>query len=226
VTALPKNAIAIGPEMLGIGLSLANIAMADTQQEVEAALTDLWSFGQEVRRSFEEAGDSADTRTNEAVQPETTWSPRAIREAMEVISRVEEGMLDLYPKAIGLLQKQKFRQRVDEADRGFTSHDLERLFDDLYKTCRPALREARLALILEAGRRAKSVGVEILPDDTEAFKQEFRNAAFAETMSWQETAHLAASPANAKRISDAIASKATDRTEDLARHLVEERSET
>jgi hypothetical protein len=145
---------------------------------------------------------------------------------MEVISRVEEGLLDLYPKAIGLLRKQKFRQLVDDTAPAFTSHDLEQLFDDLFQTYRPALREARLALILEAGRRAKSVSVDILPENIEAFKQEFRNAAFAETMSWQETAHLAASPANAKRVSDSIASLSTDRTEDLARLLAEERSET
>jgi hypothetical protein len=104
----------------------------------------------------------------------------------------------------------KFKALSLDLDLPFRLEELPVLLGETYDEICSRARKTRLSLILEVDRRAKSVGFEVAPDDVEAFKDEFMKLKFADTMGWQETAHLAASPLNAKRILDAIASMSVE----------------
>lgn len=205
VTAWPKDAIVIGPELMGIGLSLASFAVADTKQDTKRALEALWDSGQRARELFESWNEPVPGDLSGSSQSGKEWQAQQIQTALEVLAQIEELMLDSYPKLIALLESVKFKSIVQKCDLPFSHDDLRQLFADLLEKYTPKLREARLDLILEAGRRARSVGVDIL-GNVEAFRDQFRHADFSETIGWQETAHLAANPANAKHVSSVLKS--------------------
>ena len=170
MTAWPQHVIAIGPEMMSMGLSLASMATAETAPEIRDSLIGLRSSAQELSDIFGLADYAAVGSNKEYLSVVTGLNPRDIRDALEHLGNIEKCMIESRPRVLRLLYRQKFKEFFDGADLPFSQTDLAALLGDLFQKHLPALREARLSLILEVDRRARAEGFEVVPDDIDGFQ--------------------------------------------------------
>jgi len=205
VTALPRLPIDFDTRWRAIGVSLGDLGAEEGDASLRETLLQQWHLMNDLRAAQMEAAEASGTASRDA-------SAVDLRDALARLALLEQAIVETAPSIRRSLGTSQFNRIFDDARVPFSANDMLRLLD----TLAAELREARLALILAVAERAKAIGLDLLPDDLDAFGAEFRAAPFADTLGWQETAHLAASPANARHLMAAIAAAATDRTDDLA----------
>jgi hypothetical protein len=217
MTVWPGSPSIVGPELMSLGFSQANKAMADSEPEMSGTLANQSAARGRLRIVFDGLVEALTGAGSQPAWLTADLSARDLRGFLDALAQLEHAMLNFEPCAITPSERKTFQDLVAKDGLSAEMPSMEEFLTWLYETSQPYIRERRLDLIERVGRRAKSAQIDLLPDDVAAFRAAFMSAPFADTLAWQEMAHLAASPANARRLADTIAASARDRSEEIIR---------
>lgn len=209
VTVLPAG-ISLRPVLAELGISVANIVLAEDDEGLKSAFGALGTALHEAEISFEKTAENLEKI--EACLP--GLSGQEVQEVLEVLGEFERyqvGLINSYDDALG---SSKFQHVLSHAPEDFSIDDFFFLFDQWRHTYIPLARRVRLSAIMLVFRRAQERGVESAQLDA-GFVEWFLAATREETESWQETAHLLAVPESADRLLRSIRMSSQDRTDQM-----------
>jgi hypothetical protein len=170
--------------MMGFGMSVAGVALADGQTEVREAIDRVRTSIERLRTTF----DDSRPRLNAYNGTLTSETPAQLREFLSSTAGFEEGLADL-ADTIGHGMTPAFQARVNLVSDGTIFCEILSIIKDIRTDYIPVVRRVRLVTIKGIYRRAHESGVPNaeLPKN---FDEDFMAFAPSETNAWNETAYL------------------------------------
>ena len=209
VTSLPAR-LALRPEVVGIGISVANVAMAGGAEELSLALDALRRHAAVFKDALHEIFDQF-CDFQEGVDEASGQELREVMFHLQTIDILYSGASLVLAKVINTL---RIKCGADVVHQDFFLVGVSDIIEMLNEVHIPIIRRARLSVIMLVFRRAQERGVEGARLDA-GFAEWFMAASQAETESWQETAHLLAVPESADRLLRSIGTISRDRTDQI-----------
>jgi hypothetical protein len=210
MSMLPPADLIPGPEMMSVGFSLADMAVAETGPELEGAKARFEELADRVRGSFRELGEISEGMEEAAVD-----APFAIlRTLLEKLLSAERSLQVADNSFTALLVKERVKSNFTRF--GLDGYaGIRRFATDIVNDFAPLVRELRLRLICVIAERASAAGVDVIAVSDE-FRRMFRQAHLEETTGWQETAYLLANVEAARILAASIDEAGLDPAERLS----------
>ncbi len=200
--------------MMGLSLSLADLALAETEEEFVAVLAAFHDVVQSVREPFAEM-----RHLGEALEDSlANASVAELRQLLDNLLEIEQDIASVAAVMDRYLRNARVIGILSATD-GATLSLARRMLADMQNEYAPLVRDQRSRTICFIAERACAAGVAVM-DCSEDFPAIFQAASMQETGGWQETAWLLADIDGARRLSESIASCSADRTEDLGKLAV------
>ncbi|MSP00868.1 MAG: hypothetical protein EXR07_07445 [Acetobacteraceae bacterium] len=205
MTAVPTNFL-LAPEMIGFGISVAGVALADGQPEINAAIQRVRDAMKEFRLAFENGWTEIKTFSGSV----EAGSDVQLRDSLDCLG-ITERVLAEGADMVNRVMKPKFQALVNAASDGAIFFDIQRFLGDMRGDYLPHIRRLRLMVIEEVYLRAERRGVENtnLPQD---FNETLMSAPLDEVESWHETAYLMCDTGNLVTLVQSAHSDAQDMT--------------
>jgi hypothetical protein len=183
VSALPANFL-LAPEMMGFGMSVAGVALADDQSEADRAADRVRHSIRRLRTVFEECRP----RISAYEGTFSSETDEQLREFLVATGALDRGLQE-GAEIIGQALSPNFQARMNALANGTIFSDIQAIIKEIRADYIPAIRRVHLLTIKGIYRRALEAGIEEarLPED---FEETLVNAIFSEVEGWHETAYL------------------------------------
>jgi len=209
VSALPANFL-LAPEMMGFGMSVAGVALADGQSELDKAAV-------RVRHSIRRLRDAFEECRPRIIAYEGTFSSETdeqLREFLVATGALDKG-LEEGAEIIGEALSPNFQARMNILANGSVFSDIQDIIKEIRADYVPAIRRVHLLTIKGIYKRAREAGIEEaqLPED---FKEALTNAPLSEVEGWHEPAFLMCDLAYMRSLMRVGLATTNDRTDDFS----------
>ena len=209
VASLPDK-VALSPEVMGLGISVTNIAFAESTEDLHAAF-------EAIREKILHLDDMLERVKSDVfrIERELLHSDgRRLKAVLQELQEYEVLSALMYERTQGFLDRLKAREVLAHVTYLIDDDEIRSFFHGWRYEHLPFIRRARLSVIVLVFHRAQERGLEGAQLDA-GFAEWFIAAPFEETGSWQETACLLAVPENADRLLRSIHMASRDRTDQI-----------
>lgn len=210
MTVLPVGGV-LSPDIAELGLSFANVVLAESDEEVEIALAKL---GRSIRGLSSEINKQITLNLEDVLEK---FSGKDVRNLLELLALLEERQIKTartWADMTGIFARLADRSACMRAAYEEVFGAAQELLSSWKDVYIPLVRRARLSVIMFVFRRAQARG--ILDTQLDAgFEEWFLAASPGEADSWQETAYLLAVPESADRLLRSIGTTSQDKTDQI-----------
>lgn len=209
MTVLPVKGV-LSPDVAELGLSFANVVLAESDEEAEVALSNL-------KRSIVKMTSAIARQTVIVDDLETILkesSEEDVRTLLDTFCVLETKWIEVAEIMAGIVERLKGRDARTRAMRGDVLDAAQELLNVWRDVHIPLVRRTRLSVIMFVFRRAQARGIPNTQLDA-GFEERFLAASPGEVDSWQETAYLLAVPESADRLLRSIGMTSQDKTDQI-----------